>query len=93
MTTPLSALESDVCMPAHSYAWRHCVCTLLVATQWGWVFSMVTTWRTRIMMLTEKRTFAIARRSNWAGLGNEHFIWRGRGARARDEPASRLCVL
>ena len=33
------------CMPARSYAWRHCACTFLVATQWGWVFSMVTTWR------------------------------------------------
>jgi len=45
MITPLLALESESCMLAHSYGWRHCACKYLAATQWGWVFSTVTTWR------------------------------------------------
>jgi hypothetical protein len=45
MNTPPFNSENDVYMPAHSYAWPHCVCMLPMGTQWGWVFSMVTTWR------------------------------------------------
>ena len=46
----------------------------------------------RIMMLTEKRTFAIPRPSDWPGFGNRLFIRIEHSARARSEPARSSCI-
>src|SRR5262249_2233835 len=43
--------------------------------------------------VNQEEKSAIKRRSDWTGIGNQHDIWRGRGARARNEPGVRSGII